>query len=238
MASSSPDRAGEPPHAGTYRGFIYDHGSYTTISVPSSSGEVTSATGINDLGQVVGYYRDSTNAYRGFIYSNGVYTTIDDPNGQIAYGTGTVLNGINDQGQIVGYATRLSGGTTGSAVNSDSFVLTLPTLITLNAASADYYVPGTTPVVLESGLTLDSQLGNTVGGASVVISGGTFAGDGDLLGANTAGTQISASYDSASETLTLTGNDTLANYQAVLRSVAFSSSSQDPIQAARIETGP
>jgi probable HAF family extracellular repeat protein len=228
LASSSQDRAGEPPHAGTYRGFIYDHGSYTTISVPSSSGEFTTPTGINDLGQVVGYYRDGTNAYRGFIYSNGVYTTIDDPNGQIAYGTGTVLNGINDQGQIVGYATRLSGDTTGSAVNSDSFVLTLPTLITLNAASADYYVPGTTPVVLESGLTLDSRLGNTVGGASVVVSGGTFAGDGDLLGANTAGTLISTSYDSTNETLTLTGNDTLANYQAVLRSVMFSSSSQDP----------
>src|SRR5580704_11251354 len=43
------------------------------ISVPSSSGEFTTPTGINDLGQVVGYYRDGTNAYRGFIYSNGVY---------------------------------------------------------------------------------------------------------------------------------------------------------------------
>jgi probable HAF family extracellular repeat protein len=220
---SGPDSAG-PPHAGIHRGFIYDHGSYTTISVPSSA-IGTWATGINDLGQVVGYYKDSVNAYRGFIYSGGTYVTIDDPQAQIEYGTGTLVTGINDEGQIVGYGWSLG--------NQDphGFILTLPTLITLNAASADYYVPGTTPVVLESGLALDSQLGNTVSGASVVISGGTFAGDGDLLGASTAGTQISASYDSGSETLTLTGNDTLADYQAVLRTVAFSSSSQDPIQA-------
>ena len=48
------------------------------------------------------------------------------------------------------------------------------------------------------------------------ITGGAFAGGGDVLAANISGTSITASYDSATETLTLTGSDTLAHYQSVL----------------------
>src|SRR5262249_21324731 len=44
----------------------------------------------------------------------------------------------------------------------------------------------------------------------------------------TTGTHITPTYDAASETLTLSGLDTLADYQQVLRTVAFSSSSNDP----------
>src|SRR5262249_23727608 len=64
----------------------------------------------------------------------------------------------------------------------------------------------------------------TLAGATVHVSGGSFAGDGDVLAADAAilaGTSISASYDSASETLTLSGSDTLANYNQVLDSVTF-----------------
>src|SRR5262249_48222681 len=65
-------------------------------------------------------------------------------------------------------------------------------------------------------------------GGSVQISGGTFAGDGDVLGFSTAGTAITASYDSATETLTLTGSDTVAHYQQVLDSVTFVTASDNP----------
>src|SRR5262249_26331131 len=60
-------------------------------------------------------------------------------------------------------------------------------------------------------------------GATVSIAGGTFGGDGDVLAADTSGTAITASYDSASETLTLSGADTVAHYQAVLDSLTFAS---------------
>src|ERR1051326_5090531 len=53
--------------------------------------------------------------------------------------------------------------------------------------------------------------------------GGPFAGDGDVLATNVAGTSITASYNAATETLTLSGTDTLAHYQQVLDSVTFSS---------------
>src|SRR5262249_61550578 len=70
--------------------------------------------------------------------------------------------------------------------------------------------------------------GTPLTGATVHIAGGTFAGDGDLLAANTAGTSITAVWDDATETLTLSGSDTLANYQQVLQSVTFESSSDNP----------
>ena len=56
---------------------------------------------------------------------------------------------------------------------------------------------------------------------TVAITGGSFSGDGDVLSANTAGTSITASYDSGTQTLTLSGSDTLAHYQQVLDAVSF-----------------
>src|SRR5262249_25593735 len=43
----------------------------------------------------------------------------------------------------------------------------------------------------------------------------------DVLAATTAGTSITAAYNSTSETLTLSGSDTLAHYSQVLDSVTF-----------------
>jgi hypothetical protein len=57
---------------------------------------------------------------------------------------------------------------------------------------------------------------------------GTFAGDGDIIAANTGGTSISASYNAATGTLTLSDSDTLAHYQQVLDFVTFQSTSANP----------
>ncbi len=60
--------------------------------------EGTNANGINDAGQIVGYYAD-TSGDHGFLYSGGTYATLDDP-----WPKGlTVATGINDAGQITGY---------------------------------------------------------------------------------------------------------------------------------------
>src|SRR4029077_16020542 len=56
--------------------------------------------------------------------------------------------------------------------------------------------------------------------ATVKITGGTFAGDGDVLAATAVGSGPGSS-NPATETLTLPGSDTLANYQLVLDSVTF-----------------
>src|SRR5262249_46338246 len=85
------------------------------------------------------------------------------------------------------------------------------------------FVAVTQPTVTVSPALLVSDPDNlTLVSATVAITGGTFAGDGDVLAATTIGTSISASYDAATETLALTGSDTLADYQQVLDSVTFS----------------
>jgi uncharacterized membrane protein len=74
--------------------------SFTTIDVPSSSS--VSATGINDGGQVVGYYVDPVrNQALGFIFRDGHFaaTGIADP------GTGGFQPvDINNFGQLLGYS--------------------------------------------------------------------------------------------------------------------------------------
>ena len=65
-------------------------------------------------------------------------------------------------------------------------------------------------------------------GATVSITGGTFLGDDDLLATDTTGTNITANYDSTTETLTLSGSDTLAHYQTVLDRVTFETTGGRP----------
>jgi probable HAF family extracellular repeat protein len=66
---------------------------------------VTTAAGINNLGQVVRYFTDA-GAYRAFIYDNGVFTKLDLPPGA---DNESFATGINDAGQIVGYFNSATG---------------------------------------------------------------------------------------------------------------------------------
>ena len=71
--------------------------SYTIIGPPGST--YTIANGINDKGQVVGFYQGSDGQDHSFVYSGGTYTTIDPS----ANSFGSFAKGINDKGQIVGF---------------------------------------------------------------------------------------------------------------------------------------
>jgi probable HAF family extracellular repeat protein len=107
---------------GTSHGFLYSGGTYTTLTDPfaingdSSSTNGTAALGINDAGQIVGYYYGSGSTQHGFIYSGGRYITIDDP----LAAKGTAASGINNLGQIVG-SYRDNNNTN----NSHGFLATL-----------------------------------------------------------------------------------------------------------------
>ncbi|SEC28489.1 protein of unknown function [Rhizobiales bacterium GAS188] len=95
-----------------------------------------------------------------------------------------------------------------------------PTLSNVAASAA--WTEESAATTLSPSITVSDPDGvNTDNSATVSITGGTFAGDGDVLAATTTSTSITASYNSTTETLTLTGSDTLAHYQQVLDSVTF-----------------
>jgi probable HAF family extracellular repeat protein len=80
--------ASDHPH-----GFLYDPNGgmfppYFTLDDPSAT-EGTFALGINDAGQIVGFYKNAS-GYHGFLLSGSTYTTLDDPlagpGGTFAYG--------------------------------------------------------------------------------------------------------------------------------------------------------
>ncbi|HKA75248.1 MAG TPA: FG-GAP-like repeat-containing protein, partial [Xanthobacteraceae bacterium] len=95
------------------------------------------------------------------------------------------------------------------------------------------YTEKSAPVALDTAplIAVTDPDGGTLVGATVHITAGTFVGDGDILSAITAGTSITASFDDTTETLTLSGLDSLANYQQVLQSVTFVSTSDTPMNS-------
>jgi probable HAF family extracellular repeat protein len=117
-------------------GFVYANGVYTDLDDPlghytlnSKTYSYTTATGINNLGQIVGNYGDGSGSAtgNGFLYSSGTYTTIAFPGA-----AQTQIQGINDSGQIVGtYSTN-----SGPPYNVRGFVYSNGTYATLNYPSA------------------------------------------------------------------------------------------------------
>ena len=77
-------------------GFIYNtnNGTYTTLNDPLAM-EDTDPGGINDAGQVAGFFNNAIGD-KSFLYSNGIYTTLSPPPNGLA-------TGINNAGEIVGF---------------------------------------------------------------------------------------------------------------------------------------
>lgn len=123
--------------------FVYDisSGSYSTLANPNNF-QILQVNGLNDSGQVAGYYRNSTSEL-GFLYSNGSYTTISDPeyyNGQRAWG-------INNSGQVVGVGNSgifqqlgyMYNGSTYTTIEVPSSNNTTPLSINNNGQIAGFF---------------------------------------------------------------------------------------------------
>lgn len=72
-------------------------GTYTTLNYPGAI--YTWAAGINDIGEVIGYYQYDGGRINGFLLRDGSYTSIAYPGA-----LDTTLTGINDSELITGYA--------------------------------------------------------------------------------------------------------------------------------------
>jgi len=99
---------------GLFEGFVYSAGKFTPIKFPRSNG--TQALGINDKGEVVGLYLDSSSVQHGFAKKGAKYTSID-----VAGDTSTEAWGINNLGQIAVFAINSVGGYDAFIYNGKTF---------------------------------------------------------------------------------------------------------------------
>ena len=165
----------------------------------------------------------------GILYYNGAEVHAGDviPAGDVASGLLTFMPDADENGvdyttftYSVGDGTDFSSSPSNMVVNIDP--VDDPTSLTVNDGA---YTENDSPILLDSSLAL-SEPDCDVTGATVTIKGGLLSGD--ILSAATIGTSITATYNAATGVLTLTGTDTAANYQSVLASVSFHSTSEDP----------
>jgi hypothetical protein len=113
-------------------GFFYDGNNYITLDDPLAtqnpsapllpSGAIANGTyafGINDSGNISGYYFDDNFLAHGFIYdkSTNQYNTLDHPEGV----NGTDVLGINNSGDAVGYYIDNNGSINGFLYRNGSF---------------------------------------------------------------------------------------------------------------------
>jgi hypothetical protein len=87
--------------------------SYSFFSVPGAAESTTSPSGLNDQGQIVGFFANAAGVH-GFVKEYGSYTTIDAPGA--AY---TLLNGINNGGVMQGQVYHSAFAVEGFVATSD-----------------------------------------------------------------------------------------------------------------------
>ena len=135
-------------------------------------------------------------------------------------GSDTLTFTVNDQGHTGSGGPQTATATVGIVVSSDQ----APTLG--NAGNTIGYTElQVVPPAIDAVLTVADVDNANLASATVSIASGFFAGDA-LNFTNQNG--ITGSYNGATGVLTLTGTATVAQYQAALESVTFSSSSANP----------
>ena len=171
---------------------------YVTLNDPLAS-YLTDATGINDGGQIVGYYASNKVGDSGdsFLYSGGTYTTLDDPLGGNSFTTGinTFAQGLNNAGQIVGNYKNLTG--------NHGFLYSGGTYTTLDdpLAVADTTAQG----IDDAGQIVGNYRGQTAS-HGFLYSGGTYTTLDDPLGTTVAATGINNSGQIVGSYFDRTGN--------------------------------
>jgi probable HAF family extracellular repeat protein len=149
----------------------------TKINVTGTASADSYAYGINDAGQICGYYGNPSSAVRGFTVNGSTITT-----GISAFGGPTWLEKINNAGQIVGMANPIgsqraftSMGGTSSYLGSASQV---SYAMALNAAGLIVGMSGNRPVIFNGDGTVTDlgTWGGPQGRATSVNNAGVIVG--------------------------------------------------------------
>ncbi len=175
------------------------------IALGGGSGDPDATTGVLVTGNTV----------RGYTDISAQLSVANSVNATVTNNSVTWLNYVNG---IADSGLTQSGNTILSTITPPS-----PTLA--NAGAAATYHGGGAAAAIAPSLSVADYGSTILESASVAITGGFLTGD-SLNFANQHG--ISGSYNAATGILTLTGMATLANYQAALDSITYSSSLADP----------
>jgi hypothetical protein len=213
-----------------------------SLSDVDSSGQLSGATVSISSGYISGDTLNFTNQNGITLLSNagGVLTltgtasladyqnALDSITYSFSPSDGDPTNGGGDTSRTISWTVTdgsTSNGTSNTATSTLDVVHVAPTLTTGGTVT---YTQNGSAQPLDTTLSLsDPDSGGLLTGATVQISSGFLNGD-TLTSVTTGLPSIIASYDSSTGVLTLSGTDTLADYQAVLRSVSFSSTSPNP----------
>ena len=103
----------------------------------------------------------------------------------------------------------------------------------VTAGAITGYIENSSSVAIDNTITISDADDTDITGATITISSGLTSGD--VLGF-TDQNSISGKYKSESGLLTLSGTATLSQYQAALRSVTYSSATDDPMATAASRT--
>jgi hypothetical protein len=153
-------------------------------------------------------------------------------------GTLTLRNGsaVVETLTLAGIGAGQSFLVTPTTQNSSAIsLLDRPPQLSGTAAAATFATGSGSGVVLAPALTLIAPASPTLTGATIAIGSSTLT-PGDVLAATTVGSAITATYNATTGTLSLSGKDTLAHYQAVLGSVTYRSTSGNPTVAGNSPT--
>ncbi|MEA2737570.1 MAG: hypothetical protein QOH05_877, partial [Acetobacteraceae bacterium] len=210
-------------------GTIANNGIFSAPVTITGSGSLASAT----LGTTSTLYAGKATG-NGTIANTPISLAVDPVTGILYSGSNIVSGGTY---QAIINAGTVTGGSSMTTIFSSAFAgtsasapptvaLTLESTPTVAASGSVDYIIGGSSITVDSTASVSNPSGFNLASATIAITGGTFTNDGDTLTATTAGTGITATF--SNETLTLSGNDTLAHYKQVMDSVAFASTAADP----------
>jgi len=177
------------------------------------TGVYNAATGVLTLSGT-----DTLADYQAVMRSVKFSSSSDDPTANNTKTTRTVTWAATDAN------SDAVGAQTSAGVSSTINLTAVNDAPVMTAGATLAYTEQGAAAVIDNTVTLTDADDTQMSGATVSI--GSFVAGDTLIWTN-AGT-VTGAYNAATGVLTLSGTDTLANYQAVMRSVKFSSSSDDP----------
>jgi hypothetical protein len=224
---------------------------YTEANAPSAIDNTVTVSDVDNVNitgatvQITGNYLSAQDVLS--------FTTIGSISGVFNSGTGTMtLSGTdtkanyqaalrtvkyNNTSTSPSIATRTvtwiatDGTTPSTGVTSTITVISVNTAPTITAGGSLAYTENQIATVVNNAITVTDPDTANMAFATVQISTNYVNGE-DVLSFATIGA-ISGSFNATNGTMTLSGSDTLANYQAALRTVKYANTSDNPSTATR-----